>query len=75
MDWFDGMTAGRSWIAVVLVILASWRAYRLLIAASAFSAVSRLRFTLQLIGWNIPTELSILLFPTNLHRNAGRLGV
>lgn len=60
-DWFDDMTAGMGWIAVILVILASWRSLRLLIAAYAFGAISSLGFTLQLLGWNIPTELLAIL--------------
>ena len=60
-DWFDDMTAGVGWIAVILVILASWRALRLLAAAYAFGAVSSLGFTLQLLGWKIPTQLLAVL--------------
>lgn len=60
-DWFDDMTAGMGWIAVILVILASWRSLRLLIAAYAFGAISSLGFTLQLLGWKIPTELLAIL--------------
>ena len=60
-DWFDHMTAGMGWIAVILVILASWRSLRLLVAAYAFGAISSLGFTLQLLGWNIPTELLAIL--------------
>ena len=60
-DWFDDMTAGMGWIAVILVILASWRSLRLLVAAYAFGAISSLGFTLQLLGWNIPTELLAIL--------------
>ena len=60
-DWFDDMTAGMGWIAVILVILASWRSLRLLVAAYAFGAISSLGFTLQLLGWKIPTELLAIL--------------
>ena len=60
-DWFDDMTAGMGWIAVILVILAGWRSLRLLVAAYAFGAISSLGFTLQLLGWKIPTELLAIL--------------
>ena len=60
-DWFDDMAAGMGWIAVILVILASWRSLRLLVAAYAFGAISSLGFTLQLLGWKIPTELLAIL--------------
>ena len=63
-SWFDSsgpMTGGRGWIAVVLVILAGWRPYRLLLAAYVFGVVSSLGFTLQLLGWNVPTHLLAIL--------------
>jgi simple sugar transport system permease protein len=31
--WSEGMTAGRGWIALALVVFASWRPWRLLAGA------------------------------------------
>ncbi|HEV7346078.1 MAG TPA: ABC transporter permease [Devosia sp.] len=38
-QWADGMTAGRGWIAVALVVFASWRPLRLLVGAYLFGLV------------------------------------
>jgi general nucleoside transport system permease protein len=37
--WGTGMTAGRGWMALVLVVFASWRPWRLLIGAYLFGAI------------------------------------
>src|SRR3546814_15718382 len=34
--WAEGMTAGRGWIALALVVFASWRPWRLLAGAYPF---------------------------------------
>ncbi len=41
--FIPGMTAGRGWIALALVVFASWRPGRLVIGAYLFGAVSILR--------------------------------
>jgi len=37
--WVDGMTGGRGWIAIALVIFARWRPLRALVGAAAFGAI------------------------------------
>ena len=39
-QWVENMTAGRGWIALALVVFASWRPGRVLIGAYLFGAVS-----------------------------------
>lgn len=44
--WFEGMTAGRGWIALGIVILASWNPLRALIASYVIGALMQVRFVL-----------------------------
>jgi general nucleoside transport system permease protein len=56
--FFDpGMTAGRGWIAVALVVFASWRPFRLLGGAYLFGAVTFLQLSVQALGLGIPPQL------------------
>ena len=45
--WQDGMTAGRGWIAIALVIFGFWRPDLTLVGAYLFGAFSSLSLTLQ----------------------------
>jgi ABC-type uncharacterized transport system permease subunit len=60
-SWQDGITAGAGWIAIALVIFSSWRPWRALFAAYLFGAVTRLNFTLQILGARVPAELLAML--------------
>ncbi|MEE9313343.1 MAG: ABC transporter permease [Rhizobiaceae bacterium] len=55
-QWVEGMTAGRGWIALALVVFASWRPWRLLIGAYLFGAVTIAQFHAQAIGVPIPAQ-------------------
>ena len=59
--WTPGLTAGSGWIALALVILGSWRPWRVLFAAYVFGAATRLAFTLQVRGVGVPAELLDML--------------
>ncbi len=50
------MTAGRGWIAVVLVVFATWMPGRLLAGAYLFGAVLILQLHAQAAGVNIPSQ-------------------
>ena len=52
--WAEEMTAGRGWIALAIVVFASWRPSRVLIGAYLFGGVSNLQLHAQGIG--IPIE-------------------
>jgi simple sugar transport system permease protein len=52
-----GMTAGRGWIALALVVFASWRPARLVIGAYLFGAVTILQLHAQGWGVGIPSQL------------------
>lgn len=53
--WTEGMTAGRGWIAVALIIFARWNPIRALFCAYFFGALDTLGFRIQLIGSEIPS--------------------
>jgi general nucleoside transport system permease protein len=49
-SWIENMTAGRGWIAIALVIFATWRPWWVLGGAILFGAVDALRFRAQVGG-------------------------
>ena len=51
-----GMTAGRGWIALALVVFSSWRPGRLVIGAYLFGAVTILQLHAQGWGIGIPSQ-------------------
>src|SRR5437762_605533 len=54
--FIPGMTAGRGWIALALVVFASWRPGRLVVGAYLFGAVSILQLHAQGWGVGIPSQ-------------------
>jgi general nucleoside transport system permease protein len=56
-QWIENMTAGRGWIALALVVFASWLPWRVLIGAYLFGTVTILGFVLQGLGVGIPAQL------------------
>lgn len=59
--FIPGMTAGRGWIALALVVFASWRPARLIAGAYLFGAVSILQLHAQGAGLGIPSQLMTAL--------------
>ena len=55
-QWVENMTAGRGWIALALVVFASWRPYRLLVGGYLFGAVSIGQLHAQAFGIAIPSQ-------------------
>jgi simple sugar transport system permease protein len=55
--WGEGMTAGRGWIALALVVFATWRPGRLLLGAYIFAAVTQLQFYGQGWGLGVPAQV------------------
>jgi ABC-type uncharacterized transport system permease subunit len=55
--FIPGMTAGRGWIALALVVFASWRPGRLVLGAYLFGAVTILQLHAQGAGLGIPSQL------------------
>ena len=56
-QWTEGVTAGAGWIALAIVVFASWRPLRLLLGAWLFGGISVLQLNLQAARAPIPVEL------------------
>jgi simple sugar transport system permease protein len=54
--FIPGMTAGRGWIALALVVFASWRPGRVVIGAYLFGAVTILQLHAQALSLPIPSQ-------------------
>jgi simple sugar transport system permease protein len=61
-QWTDGVTAGAGWIALAIVVFASWRPLRLLLGAWLFGGISVLQLNLQAAGARIDFEFLGLRF-------------
>lgn len=59
--WVEQMTAGRGWIALALVVFATWRPLRLLAGAWLFGGVSILQFHAQGLGVQVPSQWLAML--------------
>ena len=58
--WAENMTAGRGWIALALVVFATWRPGRLLFGAYMFGAITILQLHAQ-GGYAIPSRFMSML--------------
>ena len=57
----EGMSAGRGFIAIAVVVLGRWNPPWVLAAALFFGAASALQFFLQTLGLNAPYQLFLML--------------
>lgn len=55
--WVEGMTAGRGWISLALVVFATWRPARVIFGAYLFGGVTILQFHVQGLGIDLPSQL------------------
>ena len=55
--WADNITGGRGWIAIALVIFATWDPFRAVIGAMLFGGINALQFRMQAAGTTIPATL------------------
>jgi len=55
--WAENMTAGRGWIALALVVFATWRPARVLVGAYLFGGVTMLQLYLQGGGVQVASQL------------------
>ena len=58
----EGMSAGKGFIAIAVVVLGRWNPLWVLVAAMFFGAASALQFFLQTLGLDVPYQL-FLAFP------------
>ncbi len=59
--WVEQMTAGRGWIALALVVFATWRPWRVLLGAYLFGGISILQLHAQAMGIGIPSQVMSML--------------
>ena len=59
--WVEGMTAGRGWIALALVVFASWRTGRILLGAYLFGGITILQLHAQALGIAVPSQIMSML--------------
>jgi len=59
--WVENMTAGRGWIALALVVFASWLPWRAVFGAYLFGTVTVLQFHAQALGIGFPSQFLSML--------------
>ncbi|HVE50279.1 MAG TPA: ABC transporter permease [Casimicrobiaceae bacterium] len=59
--WVEGMTAGRGWIALALVVFATWKPWRVLAGAYLFGGVTLAQFQGQALGLDVPSQFLAML--------------
>jgi simple sugar transport system permease protein len=59
--WAENMTAGRGWIALALVVFATWRPGRVLLGAYLFGGVTIAQLHAQSAGVEIPSQFMSML--------------
>jgi general nucleoside transport system permease protein len=59
--WVERMTAGRGWIALAIVVFATWRPWRVLLGAYLFGGITILQLHGQALGAKIDAQLLSML--------------
>jgi simple sugar transport system permease protein len=59
--WVEGMTSGRGWVALALVVFATWRPPRVMAGAYLFGGVTILQFHIQGFGIDVPSQFLSML--------------
>ena len=59
--WTENMTAGRGWIALALVVFATWRAERIILGAYLFGLASILNLVAQGLGYPVSPNLLAMM--------------
>ncbi|WP_352425380.1 ABC transporter permease [Aminomonas paucivorans] len=59
--WVEGMTAGRGWIALALVIFGIWHPLRAALGSYLFGGVEALQLRIQAAGSSVPAPLLLML--------------
>ncbi len=67
-QWVEAMTAGRGWIALALVVFASWRPVRVLFGAALFGAITIGQLQIQAMSFS-----TIAAFPAPLEGIIGTI--
>jgi simple sugar transport system permease protein len=56
----EGMSAGRGFIAIAIVVLGRWRPLGVAVGALVFGGASALQFAFQAMGWSAPYQLFLV---------------
>jgi simple sugar transport system permease protein len=59
--WIENMSAGRGWIALALVVFATWRPWRVFIGAYLFGGITIMQLHAQALGVGIPSQVMSML--------------
>jgi general nucleoside transport system permease protein len=59
--WVEGMSAGKGWIALALVVFGTWKPARVVLGAYLFGGVTQFQLFAQGFGLPIPTEFLSML--------------
>ena len=59
--WIENMTAGRGWIALALVVFASWRPWRAFFGAYLFGGITIIQLHAQGLGVAVPSQILSML--------------
>nr|WP_311733424.1 ABC transporter permease [Variovorax sp. Sphag1AA] len=59
--WVEGMTAGRGWIALALVVFGTWRPARVMLGAYLFGGITVAQLFAQSRGIAVPSQLLAML--------------
>ncbi|PGH53314.1 ABC transporter permease [Azospirillum palustre] len=59
--WAENMTSGRGWIALALVVFATWKPVRAMLGAWLFGGVTILQLHVQGLGIDVPSQLLSML--------------
>ncbi len=59
--WVESMTAGRGWIALALVVFATWRPARVMLGAYLFGGTTILQFHIQGAGVDVASQILSML--------------
>lgn len=71
----EGMSAGRGFIAIAIVVLGRWRPIGVVLGALLFGGASALQFLFQAMGWSVPYQLFLVTpYLLTLAALAGAMG-
>ena len=59
--WIENMSAGRGWIALALVVFATWRPWRVFVGAYLFGGITILQLHAQALGVGVPAQVMSML--------------
>lgn len=59
--WIENMSSGRGWIALALVVFATWQPWRVFVGAYLFGGITILQLHAQALGVGIPSQVMSML--------------